>query len=115
MISANGTATKTDRVGQVHAYIEKQRERRQSNKVLHAHPSPLFWSERNVPVKKVMTDRKAETPTLPKRINLYVGTPYCLPTNPDRCGFCLFPSEVFMGQHQLEKYLKYLEWEGRRY
>jgi len=115
MISAGGIGIKTDRVREAHAYIEKQRARRQSNKVLHAHPSPLFWSERNVPVKQVMLDRKAEAPTIPKRVNLYVGTPYCLPTNPDRCGFCLFPSEVFAGQHQLEKYLKYLEWEGRRY
>lgn len=115
MIGANGNGTKRDRVKDVHEYIEKQRQRRQSNKVLHAHPSPLFWSERDVPVKEVMIRRKLASPAVSKRINLYVATPYCLPTNPDRCGFCLFPSEVFMGRHQLEKYLKYLEWEGRRY
>jgi oxygen-independent coproporphyrinogen-3 oxidase len=99
----------------VHAYIEKQRQRRQSNKVLHAHPSPFFWLERDVPVKEVMIERMAANAEIPKQLNLYVGTPYCLPTNPDRCGFCLFPSEVYQGRHQLEKYLKYLELEGQRY
>jgi oxygen-independent coproporphyrinogen-3 oxidase len=115
MIGANGNGTKSDRAKEVHALIEKQRLRRQSNKVLHAHPSPLFWLERNLPVKEVMIERKVANAAIPKRINLYVATPYCLPTNPDRCGFCLFPSEVYQGQHQLDNYLKYLEWEGRRY
>jgi oxygen-independent coproporphyrinogen-3 oxidase len=114
MARIKSSATK-DAVSEVHAYIEKQRVRRQSNKVLHAHPSPLFWSERNVPVKEVMIGRMAARLTVPKKLNLYVATPYCLPTNPDRCGFCLFPSEVYMGQQQLDTYLRYLELEGRRY
>jgi oxygen-independent coproporphyrinogen-3 oxidase len=115
MVGANSNGSNSHRVEAAHAYIEKQRLRRQSNKVLHAHPSPLFWSEREIPVKKVMIGRHTTHPRIPKRINLYVATPYCLPTNPDRCGFCLFPSEIFMGQHQLERYLQYLEIEGRRY
>jgi oxygen-independent coproporphyrinogen-3 oxidase len=48
-------------------------------------------------------------------LNLYVATPYCLPTNADRCGFCLFPSEVYQGRHQLHTYLGYLEREGALY
>jgi oxygen-independent coproporphyrinogen-3 oxidase len=115
MACASVISTKRDRVKEAHEYIDKHRQRRQSNKVLHAHPSPLFWSERHVPIKEVMIKRKFASPNVSKRINLYVATPYCLPTNPDRCGFCLFPSEVYMGRPQLEKYLKYLEWEGRRY
>ena len=51
----------------------------------------------------------------PNRLNLYVATPYCLPTNPDRCGFCLFPSEVYQGRPQLDRYLGYLEREGEMY
>jgi len=51
----------------------------------------------------------------PKRLNLYVATPYCLPTTPDRCGFCLFPSEVYQGRPQLDRYLGYLEREGAMY
>ena len=41
-----------------------------------------------------------------------MGTPYCLPTEPDRCGFCLFPSEVYKDRHQLDVYLDYLKREG---
>lgn len=99
----------------LHDFIEKQRVRRQSNKVLHAHPSPLFWLERNVPVKEVMIERRIANAAIPKRLNVYVGTAYCLPTNPDRCGYCLFPSEVYQGQQQLDTFLQYLEREGRRY
>ena len=115
MMGTNGNANHNDRMKELHAHIEKQRQRRQSNKVLHAHPSPLFWQEQDVPVKGLMIERRVANAAIPKRVNLYVGTPYCLPTNPDRCGFCLFPSEVFQGQHQLDTYLNYLEREGRRY
>ena len=96
----------------VHAYIDKHRLRRQSNKVLHGHPSPVFWLERSVPVPQVMRQRQAAARHMRKRINLYVGTPYCLPTEPDRCGFCLFPSEVYKDRRQLEIYLDYLKREG---
>ena len=96
----------------VHAYIDKHRLRRQSNKVLHGHPSPVFWLERHVPVPEVMRQSQAAARRMRKRINLYVGTPYCLPTEPDRCGFCLFPSEVYKDRRQLELYLDYLKREG---
>lgn len=100
------------RLEQARAYIDKQRHRRQSNKVLHGHPSPVFWLERQVPVREVMRQRSVADRTAPKRINLYVATPYCLPTDPDRCGFCLFPSEVYQGREQLDRYLDYLGREG---
>ena len=99
----------------VRAYIDKQRSRRQSNKVLHGHPSPVFWLERDVRIPDVMSDRRASNRAVPKGINLYVATPYCLPTDPERCGFCLFPSEVYQGREQLDRYLKYLEREGDMY
>lgn len=115
MNDASSETTFVDRIKDVHAYIEKQRTRRQSNRVLHAHPSPLLWLDREVPIKEVMTERRMASAAIPKRLNVYVGTPYCLPTNPERCGYCLFPSEVYQGQSQLNTYLKYLEFEGRRY
>ena len=96
----------------VRAYIAKHRLRRQSNKVLHGHPSPVFWLDRHVSVPEVMRQRERSAERLRKRINLYVGTPYCLSTEPDRCGFCLFPSEVYKDRRQLEVYLDYLRREG---
>lgn len=94
------------------AFVEKHRKRRQSNKVLHGHPSPVHWGEQDVPMDAVLRDRGRTNREIPKRVNLYVGTPYCLPTEPDRCGFCLFPTEIYTGQRQLEEYLGYLEREG---
>jgi oxygen-independent coproporphyrinogen-3 oxidase len=96
----------------VRAYIEKHRGRRQSNKVLHGHPSPVFWLEHEVSVPSVMATRARARRDVRKRVNLYVGTPYCLPTEPDRCGFCLFPSEIYRSRQQLDEYLTYLRREG---
>ena len=99
-------------VRDVRTYIDKHRARRQSNKVLHGHPSPMFWLEDNVPLSEVMDQRARSAAVIQKRINLYVGTPYCLPTDPGRCGFCLFPSEIYKDRHQLDVYLDYLKREG---
>jgi oxygen-independent coproporphyrinogen-3 oxidase len=62
-----------------------------------------------------MRARASDLSNAPKRLNVYVATPYCLPTNPDRCGFCLFPSEIYEGRPQLDRYLGYLEREGELY
>src|SRR5437868_676630 len=97
------------------AYIEAHRRRRHSNRVLHGHPSPLLWRSRDLSVPEIMAARAEALRATPCRLNLYVATPYCLPTNPDRCGFCLFPSEVYQGRGQLTRYLSYLEREGNLY
>ena len=97
------------------AYIEAHRRRRHSNRVLHGHPSPLLWRSRDLSVPEIMAARAEARRAAPCRLNLYVATPYCLPTNPDRCGFCLFPSEVYQGRSQLDDYLGYLEREGEMY
>lgn len=96
-------------------YIETHRRRRHSNRVLHGHPAPLFWERGSVPVPDIMAARTESLREVPKSLNLYVATPYCLPTNPERCGFCLFPSEVYQGKGQLETYLGYLEREAEMY
>lgn len=114
-LETNNNSSATTKLEHARAYIDKQRERRQSNKVLHGHPSPMFWLERDVCIPDVMNHRNVSNRTAPKRINLYVATPYCLPTDPDRCGFCLFPSEVYQGREQLDRYLQYLEREGQMY
>ena len=62
-----------------------------------------------------MRDRDQSSTVVQKKINLYVGTPYCLPTDPDRCGFCLFPSAIYQDKHQLDTYLGYLKREGEMF
>jgi oxygen-independent coproporphyrinogen-3 oxidase len=107
-VGASGLTTIDD-------FIEVQREQRQGNKVLHGYPPPLLWRERDVPIDEVMALRRGGAEAASKRLNLYVATPYCLPTEPDRCGFCLFPSEIYRNRHQLDHYLGYLELEGALY
>jgi oxygen-independent coproporphyrinogen-3 oxidase len=97
------------------AYIDAHRRRRHSNRVLHGHPSPLLWRDSSLSVPSVMAGRTRALSEAPNRLNLYVATPYCLPTTPERCGFCLFPSEVYQGRPQLDRYLGYLEREGEMY
>ena len=99
----------------VRSYIDKHRVRRQSNKVLHGHPLPVFWQDTQISIPEVMKNRAEGATTMTKRLNPYVGTPYCLPTEPDRCGFCLFPSEVYRESRQLDTYLEYLKREGEMF
>jgi oxygen-independent coproporphyrinogen-3 oxidase len=112
---ALGYVINDERLQHARAHIEHYRQRRQSNKVLHGHPSPMFWLDREVNIPEVMSRRRRTNAVIPKKVNLYVATPYCLPTDPDRCGFCLFPSEVYQGRDQLDRYLNYLEREGEMY
>ncbi len=93
------------------AFLAKNTRRRQANKVLHGHPSPLFWRERDLPLEERLQERRDANIMVPKNLGVYVATPYCLPTDPDRCGFCLFPSETYRGRAQLETYRRYLERE----
>ena len=115
MTATLGHAINATRVQEARRYIDHYRTRRQSNKVLHGHPSPMFWLDRDVNVPEVLDLRRRANAALPKKVNLYVATPYCLPTDPDRCGFCLFPSEVYQHRGQLDQYLSYLEREGMMY
>lgn len=115
MSVAMGYGVNDERLQFARDYIDQHRPRRQSNKVLHGHPTPMFWIERDVRVPDVMSQRRAAIRAIPKTVNLYVATPYCLPTDPDRCGFCLFPSEVYQGSDQLDRYLAYLDREGQMY
>ncbi len=104
-----------DRLQRVREQIDREVSRRHANRVLHGHPSPLFWLDQDIPVESVMEHRRTTRLVFPTRLSLYVATPYCLPTKPDRCGFCLFPSEIYRNQEQLDVYLRYLGREGAMY
>jgi oxygen-independent coproporphyrinogen-3 oxidase len=103
---------KVTRIQEIYSYINSKKKRRQTNKVLHCHPSPLFWNEHNIPLQEIMDRRKKSLKKIPKRLNLYVSIPYCLRTNPEACGYCLFPHEDYQGMKALNMYLEYLRKEG---
>jgi oxygen-independent coproporphyrinogen-3 oxidase len=97
-------------------FIESNLDKRQVNKIQHAFPSPRYWSKTEVPVPDMINDRRAlHARGRGMPINLYVGVPYCLRTDPGKCGYCLFPVEVFSGSKDLEIYFGYLKREAAMY
>lgn len=97
-------------------YIEENIDKRQVNKIQHAFPSPRYWTETDIPVSDVLKDRKhLEAIGHGSPVNLYVGVPYCIKTNPGKCGYCLFPVEDFVGYDALEYYFGYLRREAAMY
>lgn len=95
--------------------LDQRTRRRQVTRLMHAHLSPGLWRDPTRDARQVLALRDRVAAHVPKRLNLYVGTPYCLPTNPDRCGFCLFPSEEYRGKQQLDDYVRQLHREGEIY
>lgn len=91
---------------EVRDFLSKHQDRHLSNKVLHGHPSPVFWS-RDADRAPVEASWAAQ-PRYPARVNLYFGIPFCLPTDPPHCGFCLFPTEDYRGKDSTAEYLKLL-------
>ncbi|HYA13122.1 MAG TPA: coproporphyrinogen-III oxidase family protein [Syntrophales bacterium] len=93
-------------------FIDQEYMCPQSNKVLHTHPSPMMW--RSYDGSAMDRWKKRSLVAMEKQLhdNLYLGIPFCIPTEPKRCGFCLFPTTDFRGKDQLRTYLGYLEREA---
>jgi oxygen-independent coproporphyrinogen-3 oxidase len=100
----------------VNNYIDTHLDKRQVNKIQHGFPSPRYWTELNVPVEEIGEDRReVREANRASYVNLYVGVPYCIKTNPGKCGYCLFPVEEFQGNAALENYYTYVEREAELY
>lgn len=96
-------------------FIDREVQRRQSNKVLHGHPSPMYWKPLESSTEQLLDERAGYGMETRHEVNLYVGTPFCIKTKPARCGFCLFPSEDYQGTKGVEAYLGYLKREFAMY
>ena len=99
----------------VQSFVAREEFRRQSNKVLHGHPSPMHWKPLEEDVEFLLDERSGYAMRSEFEVNLYVGTPFCLKTKPARCGFCLFPSEDYEGNKGVEAYIAYLKKEFEMY
>lgn len=99
----------------IHAFLKTRMKCRQVNKILHSFPSPRFWKEMVIPVTKILEERQDWEKAEPADLELYVSLPYCVRTQPEHCGYCLFPVEVFKGTKHLDTYLDHLSQEGRLY
>lgn len=97
----------------VNDFINKNATRPMANKVLHAHPSPMHWkSQYDHPRFDQALQNSAQLAT---NINFYIGIPFCLPTDPPHCGFCLFPTTAYQGKSAISHYLHYLAREADLY
>lgn len=105
----------TKEIKEARDFIEKNIHEHQVNKILHGFPSPRLWLEKEVPIKNILNFSDTSDTVAQNEFHLYVATPYCIKTEPAKCGYCLFPVEVFQGMKQLEEYLKYLQIEGEMY
>lgn len=100
----------------VNDYLDSHLAERQVNKIQHGFPSPRFWNERTVPLDEIGEDRRRLSEKHGKPpVFLYVGVPYCIKTDPGKCGYCLFPVEEFQGNAALENYYGYVEREAEMY
>jgi oxygen-independent coproporphyrinogen-3 oxidase len=103
-------------VASARRFIENHLDKRQVNKIQHSFPSPRYWTESDVPVGEIVEDRqKLRSIGRGADIELYVGVPFCIKTNPGKCGYCLFPVEDFVGYDALENYFGYLKREAAMY
>jgi oxygen-independent coproporphyrinogen-3 oxidase len=93
-------------------FLHNNLRRPQVNRILHGFPSPRFWRNGEVDVNQELDRRDRLSTGDAAPFSLYVGVPYCIRTNPDRCGYCLFPVEIFEGSRQFDFYLDSLEKEG---
>jgi len=96
----------------VAAFIEREFSRPQSNKVLHTHPSPMYWRTNDGKTRERWEKRAHLAKQRRFKDNLYLGIPFCIPTDPAHCGFCLFPTQDYRGKSQISDYLDYLEREA---
>lgn len=97
---------------EAHAFLKKNMDRHLSNKVLHAHPSPMHWTT-DFDAKQVAQELLDSGSTIDA--NFYIGIPYCLPTDPPHCGFCLFPTQDYRGKESTRFYLEYVKREAELY
>jgi oxygen-independent coproporphyrinogen-3 oxidase len=103
-----------DSVNVVKRTIEELKDKRFTNKVLHSHPSPIFWND-PITIDSVIKARQQKDVQVNKMLNLYVSLPFCLKTNPPNCGYCLFPHVDYSRIADIKNYLKYLHKEGQIY
>ncbi|PQO37852.1 radical SAM protein [Bremerella cremea] len=97
----------------IRAVLAERRNRRQVNKILHGFPSPRFWKPPSPQQRDAYVSFIKEWSSDAEEVDFYVGVPYCPKTNPRKCGYCLFPVEVFNGSNQLDAYLDLLFAEGQ--
>lgn len=97
----------------VGAYIAKYIDREPGTKIQYGHPSPRYWTN-----GQVSLDDCLSRITPGRDLTLYLHIPFCPPTEPAACGFCLFAREDFTAYRLVTDYvdqlLQELDWHHQR-
>lgn len=92
----------------VEAYLQRNIGREPGTKIQYGHPSPRFWQQGRF----ALADLLAPT-DLNKPLNLYLHIPFCPPTDPEACGFCLFARQEYRNYAIVDAYMENLYLELR--
>ncbi len=84
----------------VHDYLDRHIGREPGTKIQYGHPSPRFWLPAALEPAAALAARSPDRP-----LNLYLHIPFCPPTDPDACGFCLFAREDYTSQRAVDAYV----------
>ena len=87
-------------------FLSARRELPQVNHILHGFPSVRMWPEASARVEAVREEVDDWYGDGPGPHDGYIGFPFCVATEPDRCGYCLFPSESFRRSSESSEYLE---------
>jgi oxygen-independent coproporphyrinogen-3 oxidase len=81
-------------------YLDSRTELAPGTKIQYGHPSPRFWEPQSSPIAGLL-----ECLGPARGLALYVHIPFCVPTEPSDCGFCLFAREDLAGYDVVRDYV----------
>lgn len=90
----------------VRHYLDRYLTREPGTKIQYGHPSPRFWTEASLQLPELLAPVN-DTHDL----SLYLHIPFCPPTTPAACGFCLFAREDMNSYDLVRSYLEALHRE----
>jgi oxygen-independent coproporphyrinogen-3 oxidase len=84
----------------VEEHLSRSVARAPGTKIQYGHPSPRFWRGSDADLPELLA---ALTPG--RDLALYLHIPFCVPTDPGGCGFCLFAREDFSSHAIAKRYV----------
>jgi len=91
---------------EVASFLDRNMPREPGTKIQYGHPSPRFWEAAESTIAELLEPASPARP-----LNLYLHIPFCPPTRPEACGFCLFAREDFQSYRLVDSYLEDLTTE----
>ncbi len=85
----------------VSSYLDRHQGREPGTKIQYGHPSPRFWDRAQLSQAALLAPAVSDRP-----LNLYLHIPFCPPTDPEACGFCLFAREDYTSYALVEAYMR---------